>query len=227
MTTSPGSLHLLLFLGGASLVAGCGGSGVGGAPGGSYATNSRPQCGALGVACVGQKLDAPIALGGSLELDVRYQIAGTSGPPTVLAAADPAVLRVDGAKVTGISAGASAVMFLGPDSRALDFLHLWVQPATELRIIRYHQGGTPLGRVQGKVHLLVRDELLVSVEPFANGQPLAGNFELTRTLQGTSVAILPDAVSGWWRVVARAPGVTQVRFGALGLVQDWTVEVEP
>jgi hypothetical protein len=207
---------------------GCGGGyGVGGAPSGSYATNARPQCGALNVACVGQKLDAPIALGGSLELDVRYQIAGTSGPPTVLAAADPSVLKVDGAKVTGASAGASAVMFLGPDQRVLDYLHLWVQPATELRLIRYSQGGTPLGRIQNHVHLLVRDELMISIEPFANGQPLAGNFELARTLQGSSIAILPDAVSGWWRVVARAPGVTQVRFSALGLTQDWTVEVEP
>jgi hypothetical protein len=28
-------------------------------------------------------------------------------------------------------------------------------------------------------------------------------------------------------VVARAPGVTQVRLGALGLSTDWSIEVEP
>ena len=94
-------------------------------------------------------------------------------------------------------------------------------------MIRYTPSGTPLGRVQSSIKLLVRDELLVSVEPFAAGQPLLGNFELTRTLQGASVAIVPDSVSGWYRVVARAPGTTQLRLGALGLSVDWTIEVEP
>jgi hypothetical protein len=225
-----GTLVTLVTLGAGALAlvaSACGGD-MGGRPGGSYANNGgRPQCGALGVACVGQKLDAPIALGGTFELDVRYQIAGTSGPPTTLLAAAPTVLRVDGAKLIAVGQGASAVLFLGPDHAVLDFLHLWVQPATELRIIRYTPSGTPLGRVQPAIKLLVHDELLVAVEPFANGQPLAGNFELTRTLQGTSVAIVPDSVSGWYRVVARAPGVTQVRLGALGLSTDWSIEVEP
>jgi hypothetical protein len=178
-------------------------------------------------ACVGQKLDAPSALGSTVELDVRYQIAGTSGPPTTLETADPTVLAVEGAQLRAVGAGASAVLFIGPDKRVLDFVHLWVQPATELRIMRYSSMGALLGRVQSSIKLLVHDELLVSIEPFANGQPLLGTFKLANNLAGNSVAIVPDSVSGWYRVVARSPGTTTIKFGALGLSTDWTIEVMP
>jgi hypothetical protein len=210
------------------LFVGACGPGVGGRAGDAVlATGAKPQCGALGVACVGQKLDAPIALGASFELDVRYQIAGTSGPPTTIESADASVLVVDGDHLRAVGAGASAILFVGPDRRVLDFLHLWVQPASELRIVRYDRSGTPIGRVQSSVHLLVHDELLVTIEPFAKGQPLAGAFDLGRKIDGESVAIVPDSVAGFYRVVARKPGATRVTFEALNLTTTWSIEVEP
>jgi hypothetical protein len=209
--------------------AGCGGSGVGGHPGNSYATGNggRPQCGAFNQVCIAQKLDAPIALGATFEPETRSQIGGTSGPPMTLETADANVLAVEGTSLHAVGAGASAVLFVGPDKTVLDFLHVWVQPASELRVIRYATSGTPLGRVQPSFTLLVRDEILVSIEPFANGQPLLGNFKLVRDLQGSSIAIVPDSVSGWYRVVARAPGTTRVVFNALNLSTTLTIEVEP
>ncbi len=213
---------------GCLLLAACGGS-HGGRPGdhSPVATGGRPQCGALNVTCVGQKLDAPIALGAFLELDVRTQLAGSSGPPITLEVADKSVFTLKGAQLMATGAGASAVFFVGPDHEVIDFLHLWVQPATELRILRYERSGTPIGRVQPAVRLLVHDELLVAVEPYANGQPLAGNFELARNLAGNSVALLPDSVTGYYRVIARAPGATQITFRALNLSTTWSIEVEP
>lgn len=206
---------------------GCGG--VGGRP--DHASvgvmAARPQCGALNLACIGQKLDAPIALGSTVELDVRYQIGGSSGPPTVIAPADSAVFVVDGSQLKAVGAGASAVLFVGPDKAVLDFLHLWVEPATELRVLRYSSSGTLLGRVQPSVKLLVHDELLVSIEPFAKGQPLLGNFKLETNVAGNSVGVVPDSVSGWHRVVARSPGTSQVKFSALGLSTEWAIEVLP
>lgn len=211
------------------LVVGCGSSGGGRPNGGVTVGNGgKPQCGALGIACIGQKLDAPIALGSTVDLDLRYQIAGTSGPPTVVESADPTVLRVKGgARLEAVGAGASAILFVGPDKAVLDFIHLWVQPPTELRVVRYTPQGTPLGKVLPSFKLLVKDEILVAVEPYANGQPLLGNFELQRKLQGTSVAIVPDSISGWYRIVARSPGTTEINFVALGLSAPLTVEVEP
>lgn len=208
---------------------GCG-AGMGGRPdhGVSVGNGGKPQCGMLGAACVAQKLDAPIAVGGVLDLDLRYQIAGSSGPPSVIESADPTVLRVEGgSRVRAIGPGASAVLFLGPDRGVLDFLHLWTQTATELRVVRYTPQGTALGRVTPSFKLLAKDEILVSVEPYANGQPLAGNFELQRKLQGTSVGVVPDSVGGWYRIVARAVGTTEIAFSALGLSTTLSVEVEP
>jgi hypothetical protein len=81
--------------------------------------------------------------------------------------------------------------------------------------------------VQSDVHLLVHDELLVSVEPFANGQPLVGAFALERKLDGNNVAILPDSVAGFYRVVARTAGPTKITFSALNLSTTWSITVEP
>jgi hypothetical protein len=93
--------------------------------------------------------------------------------------------------------------------------------------MRYSSAGTLLGRVQSSVKLLVHDELLISIEPFAKGQPLIGSFKMESNVAGNSVAIVPDSVSGWHRVVARSPGSSQIKITALGLSTDWTIEVQP
>lgn len=65
-----------------ALALGCGssdseGQGLGGRPnsgviGGNGTT--RPECGALGQGCMGQPLDAPLALGSTLEVAIDYQL---------------------------------------------------------------------------------------------------------------------------------------------------------
>jgi len=75
---------------------------------------------------------------------------------------------------------------------------------------------------------VVGDEILVAVEPYANDQPLLGNFELTyTTTNGAAVQIVADPVFGWYRVVARNPGLSTVAFAALGLDVAWQIEVLP
>lgn len=212
---------------------GCGGSeeGLGGRPnsgviGGSGA--SRPECGALAQGCMGQGLDAPIALGGTLEIQIDYKLAGSSGPPTTLETANPAILKSEGkGRVTAVGEGMSALMFVGPNDAVIDFLHVWVAKADELRIVRYSSSGALLGRVLDNVKLLVGDELMVSVETFGQGQALLGNYVLEYNVTGSNVAIVPDPVGGWYRIVARTAGPATVTFEALGLKKVWTMEVLP
>jgi hypothetical protein len=212
-------------------VAACGGGaeGVGGRPGDFGQVEAMPECGALSQACIGQGLDAPIARGSTVDLVVSYKVAGSSGPPTVLASANEAVVQPTGATtLAAVGEGMSAILFVGLAGEVIDLVHVWVQTPSELRILRYDDAGSLLGRVQPSSQLLAGDEILVAVEPFANGQPLLGNFDLSYVSTNPStVQIVPDPVGGWYRVVARAPGRARIDFTALGNAATWDLEVLP
>jgi hypothetical protein len=212
------------------LVAACGGGdGIGGRPssGDFGQITATPECGALSQACIGQGLNAPLARGSRVDLDIEYRVAGSSGPPTVLASANEAAVIADTTSLEAIEDGMSAVMFVGPDEEVIDIIHVWVSTPDELRIMRYSDSGDLLGRVQPTAQLLVGDEILVATEPFGNGQFLLGNFELAYASTNDAVAIVPDPVGGWYRVVARTPGMATVTFAGLDLVATWQIEVLP
>ncbi len=221
--------HLGIGIALVAAACGGGGGGTGGRPGDFGQVEATPECGALSQACIGQGLDAPIARGSTVDLAVTYKVAGSSGPPTVLASAnEDVVATTDTTQLTAIRDGLSAILFVGPAGEVIDLIHVWVQAATELRIDRYDASGDLLGEVQPSSQLLVGDEILIAIEPFANGQPLLGNFALEYvTSNPGSVQIVPDPVGGWYRVVARAPGVAKVDFAALGLAKSWNLEVLP
>lgn len=204
-----------------------GAPGVGGRPGDFGQVEATPECGALSQACIGQGLDAPIARGSTVDLVVEYKVAGSSGPPTVLASANQAVLTTPGTtQLAAVAEGMSAVLFVGPGGEVIDLVHVFVQAPAELRINRFDESGDLLGRVQPSSQLLIGDEILVAVEPFANGQPLLGNFELQfSSSDPAAVAIVPDPVGGWYRVVARSAGTATITFVALGLDVTWHIEV--
>ena len=212
------------------VVAGCGDAGgIGGRPssGDFGQITATPECGALSQACIGQGLNAPLARGSHVDLDVEYRVAGSSGPPTVLASANEAAVVTDTTSLEAIDDGMSAVMFIGPDESVIDIIHVWVQTPTELRINRYAETGELLGEVQPSSQLLVGDEILVATEPYGNGQFLLGNFDLTYGSSSDAVAIVPDPVGGWYRVVARSPGLATVTFRGLDVVATWELEVLP
>ena len=111
------------------------------------------------------------------------------------------------------------MLFMGPKGELLDLIHVFVQKPAELRINRFDAAGDLLGRVQPSSQLLVGDEILVAVEPFADGQPLLGNFELqcSPSTARSGLTIVPDPVVGWYRVMARIGRLATVSFAALGL----------
>ncbi len=212
------------------VIAACGDEGgLGGRPGEFGRVEAAPECGALSQACVGQGLNAPIAKGSTLDIAVEYKVAGSSGPPTLLASANQAVLTTPtSTQISAIAEGMSAVMFVGPAGEVIDLIHVFVQQSSELRINRYDEAGDLLGRVQPASQLIVGDEILVAVEPFAEGQPLLGNFDLVfASTAAPVVTIVPDPVGGWYRVIARSAGTAKVSFAALGLDVSWQLEVLP
>jgi len=145
----------------------------------------------------------------------------------VLEAVDETVLQTSDAYFEAVGPGCSAVLFVGEDGKVVDFIHVWTTQAEELRILRYNESGGLMGRVQNQVQLLVGDEILVAVVPYANVQPLLGSYTLVRDIVGDSVAMVPDPVGGWYRVVARTPGASTIVFSGLGIEARWEIEVLP
>lgn len=211
------------------LLAACGDSGeVGGRPGGGTLGNqTKPECGALDQICLSIGLDAPLAKGSSTELVLDFDLVGSTGQTVGLEVVDPTVLTLDRTKLVASGAGTSALLFVDTQDRVLDFLHVNVAVADELRIIAYSRNGDLLGPVLDHVTLLPGDEVLVSVEPFRVAQPLLGTFQLEREISGDEDAVImvPDAVGGLYRVVAREAGNATITVRALGIERTWELEV--
>ena len=121
------------------------------------------------------------------------------------------MITTDGTSVVGVAPGLSAVLFVGEADIVLDFLHIWVAQADSF----------------GDSTLLVGDEILISIDPYAANQPLLGNFALTYDTSTDAVAIVPDPVPGWYRVLARHAGTATLTFSGLDLSKTWSIEVLP
>jgi hypothetical protein len=176
-------------------------------------------------------MDAPLAVGASMGLGIDYNIAGNSGPALELATVDAGVLSAEGAVITGEGAGSSGLLILEPEGNVIDFIHVWVAEATELKLVRHNDEGAPIGTVAAEGTLLAGDEVLISLEAFSETQALMGLFETTfeiDVLDGDApVAIVEDIVFGWYRLVARSEGHVRIIATALGQTREVDLEVLP
>lgn len=213
------------------LLAGCGGdsqTGVSGRPsqGGMAQLDLSPECGALSQACIVHGLDAPIARGARLSLRLDFRLPGSSGPPAELRGTRPEVLAAEANQVHAAGEGTAAVLVVGPDDRVLDFIHLWVVAADELRATRYTVEGIEVGRIRDHATLLMGDELLLAFESFAAGQPLLGEFRIEWSIDGDAVAMVEDTLAGRYRLVTREPGTATVTVSAPDIEQTFQLHVE-
>ena len=226
--------HVLSFV--ALLTIGCGSSAadeIGPPPSGGALGNTsvRPECGAFSQACLESGMDAPLATGALMGIGIDYNIAGNSGPELALVPANPSVLGAEGAVISGESAGSSSLLILGPEDQVVDFIHVWVADASELKIVRHNDEGAVIGAVASEGTLLVGDEVLLSVEAFSTTQALMGQFDTTFEIEvhagDAPVAIVDDIVFGWYRLVAREEGAVRITASALGQSRDVELEVLP
>ena len=224
----------LLLLGALSVACGSNAASEIGPPpsGGAFGNASvRPECGAFSQACLESGMDAPLAVGAAMGIGVDYNIAGNSGPDLTLEPANPGVLGVEGAVIIGENAGSSSLLILGPESEVVDFIHVWVAEASELRIVRHNDDGGVIGNVASEGTVLVGDDIVVSVEAFTTTQALMGVFDTTfeiEVVEGDEpVAIVEDIVFGWYRIVARSEGQVRVIATALDQTRELELEVLP
>ena len=174
---------------------GCGGGGDGaGTAGALQQTSARPDCAPNDTSCQTDGLDAPLAIGARLPIDVRLTTRGTAAPKLVLEAAREDVIGVEGAELVGKARGFSSVLVSGEDRVVLDFLTLSVEKPDRLELYRLTDDGAPeASPLPTKIQMAPGDDIELSLRAFSGATRLLGDLDGTWSIDTAAVATLLDA----------------------------------
>lgn len=195
--------------------------------GGLGQSQTNAQCSPSDFVCVAGGLDKPLAAGTTLPVDVTLDLQGSATPPISLLSGDESVITVDGAVLRGEGPGLAALLITIPGNLVVDFFHVWVEQPTAIELHRRTADGADAGSIPGKLELLVGDEVLLSVEPFAGAQRLLGEPDAQWSVDSASAQILETGSKGRRRIIAMAPGAVSVHAEAFGASADLELEVLP
>lgn len=190
-------------------------------------SQTNAQCSPSDFVCVAGGLDKPLAAGTRLPIDVNLDLQGSATPPISLLSGDEAVVTVEGSVIRGVAPGLAALLITIPGNLVVDFFHIWVEQPTSIEIHGRTADGFDSGSIDGKLELLVGDEVFASAEPFAGAQRLLGEPDAQWSVDSASVKILEDGSKGRRRIVAIAPGAAKVHAEAFGASADLELEVLP
>lgn len=171
--------------------------------------------------------EAPVAVGGSQLVDVHVTLQGSTSPPLTLLSGNESIFTVEGQTLVGTGPGVASLLITTQEAIVLDFIHVWIQSATDLALQRRADDGALMGPMPSKIQLLADDEIHVSVSALSLTQPLLGAPSATWSADPEIVTLLDEGIPGRIRVVARKEGKTEVGCKAFGLETSFTVEVMP
>ena len=183
-------------------------------------TTSDPTCEAAG-------LDAPLAVGANVDLDIDLQSAGNAVPTVNLESARTDILSVDGTSVWGEAAGVSAILFTAADDPdvVVDFVHIWVEQPTRLALKREETDAFISAEMTEDIQLLVGETITVTVIPHAGDQALLGDGEVVWTIEGDAVKGLSAGYPQTRRLYASEAGNSSISVSSLGLTVALNLEV--
>ncbi len=153
-----------------------------------------------------KELDAPLAVGASIQPDVRMQLAGTASPTLVLVSARPTVVTANGGRLTGRAPGVSAILVTTKEGQVLDFYHLWVERASRATLHRLYDDGRDMGEVRGEMDLMVGESVVLTPRVYYRAQELAGTIEGQWSVDPPVASVLGQGIAERRRLVATAPG---------------------
>jgi hypothetical protein len=182
-------------------------------------------CAPSDVACQTAGLDAPLAEGATLPVDVSVDLVGSGGPQISLASANPDVFTIEEQRLVGARAGVAALLLTTPDGLIVDFTHVWVAQPSAVRLHRITEDGAEVNPLPDRVQLLIGDELIVNARPYSHAQRLLGEpSDVEWAVDPAVIQILEEGTSSRRRLVARAEGTTTLEVTAHGL--DTSLELE-
>ncbi len=174
-------------------LAACGSSGESGTQGAMQQSSARPDCAPNDTSCQSDGLDAPLAVGARLPLDVHITARGVAAPKLLLEAARAEVIGIEEAELVGKSPGWSSVLVAGEDRLVLDFFTLSVVAPDRLEVYRLTKDGAPeASPLPGKIQVVPGDDMELTVKAFSGATRLLGDLDATWSIDG-GVATVLDA----------------------------------
>jgi hypothetical protein len=190
------------------------------------ATLSDP-CRAEESTCKKGGLDAPVAVGATVEPEVRLELRGSGTPAAHYTAVGDDVLVADRGVLRGKAPGVTAVLLRTDTGTVLDFFHVWVKAPTHLKLFQVMPAGAEPDAITTRLELLPGESVRLAASLFGDGQPLAGRAEQTWSIDKPIVAILAEGHEGRRRLVALEPGSATLKVRSLDQTAIVQVVVHP
>ncbi|MBX3188905.1 MAG: hypothetical protein KF819_17935 [Labilithrix sp.] len=205
-----------------------GGDSTTGTSGAMQQSSARPDCAPNDTSCQLDGLDAPLAVGARLPLDVRITARGVAAPKIALEAARADVLEIRGAELVGKAPGFSSVLFSGEDGVVLDFVTLSVALPDRLELYRLTDDGAPeASPLPEKIQLAPGDDLELSIRAFSGATRLLGDLDAAWEVDGAIGTLLDAGRRASRRLRVKTPGLGTLAITTGGSVKTLTIEVLP
>lgn len=217
---------LLLLVAPAALLAACGSDS--GTTGAMQQSTTTPDCAPNDTACQQDGLDAPLAIGARLPVDVHVTARGVSAPKIALEPARDDILAVEGATLVGKAPGWSSVMFVGTDGLVMDFVTLTVEAPDRIDVYRLTKdGGIEPSPLPDRIQLAPGDDLEVAVKAFNGPVRLLGELDAKWTLDAPIATVLDSGRPATRRLRVKTPGTGTLTIEASGFTRTLALEVLP
>jgi hypothetical protein len=217
---------LLLLAAPAALLAGCGSDS--GTTGAMQQSTTRPDCAPEDTACQEDGLDAPLAMGAKLPLDVHVTARGVSAPKIALEPTRDDILAVEGATLVGKAPGWSSVMFVGTDGLVMDFVTLTVEAPERIDVYRLtKEGGVEPSPLPAKIQLAPGDDFEIAVKAFSGPVRLLGELDASFAIDAPVATILDSGRPASRRLRVKSPGTATLTVAASGFTRTLSLEVLP
>lgn len=212
----------------ALLVAACA-SDSGGTTGAMGQSSTTPDCAPEDTNCQDDGLDAPLAVGARLPIDVRITARGVSAPKMTLEPARSDVISVESGALVGKASGWSSVLFVNDEGLVMDFLTLNVTPAERVDVYRLTEGGgVEASPLPAKIQLAEGDDFEIAVKAFSGATRLLGELDAKWTLDVPDLAtVLDTGRPASRRIRVKKPGTGTLTIEAGGFTKTISLEVLP
>ena len=212
----------------ATLAACGGGDGADGTTGALSQSAARPDCAPNDTSCQSDGLDAPLAVGARLPLDVRITARGVSAPKLALEAVRDDVIGISGVELVGKAPGFSSVLIAGEDHIVIDFFTLSVAAPDHFELYRLTDDGAPeASPLPEKIQLAPGDDLELTLRAFSGATRLLGDLDTTWTIDTPIGTVLDAGRRASRRLRVKTPGTAMLSVKSPGGVKTLMLEVLP
>lgn len=153
-----------------------------------------------------QVVNAPLAVGGTIQPTINMELRGTAAPTLVLVSGRPSIASTENGRIKGEAPGVAAILVTTKEGTVLDFYHLWVEAASRATLHRLDDEGENLGEVMEGIDMLVGESIYLKPKVYYQAQELAGVVPGQWSVDPPIATVMREGMADRRRILARRPG---------------------